>query len=365
MTSTADLIAFCSAQSLPAAESGAEAPDWIHILPSAGGTLSTSDGRGPYKVADPQSIIDLSFERAPAGEIAIDVDHAIGRAARDGGEAPARGWITQMEVRDNGVWGKVNWTPEGRELVASQAYRCLSPVITYLKNGLIRSIREVSLVNRPNLRGLHALNQEGVDMFHQKVAKALGLGEDASEDAIMAALTKALKGGGDKDEKAAMQSVIDPIAEAVGLEGGASAEDVLTAITAKVTAGDGATEEFTAMQAENASLKKRVDALEGDSKKKAATDFIDGAIREGRAGVRPKRDEFIAMHMENPTRIEGIVEALPKLSRSHATDTPPAASKAGKAGLTAEQAEVCAMLGQDPEEYAKSLAELGETEEAL
>lgn len=42
-----------------------------------------------------------------AGKLPVDECHATDKAAPDGRQAPARGWIVQMEVRADGLWGRV------------------------------------------------------------------------------------------------------------------------------------------------------------------------------------------------------------------------------------------------------------------
>lgn len=42
-------------------------------------------------------------------------------------ELPAVGWITELECRDTGLWGKVDWNDEGKELLLGKAYKFFSP----------------------------------------------------------------------------------------------------------------------------------------------------------------------------------------------------------------------------------------------
>lgn len=316
----------------------------------------TFDGRGPYFLRDPEAVIARSFKDAPAGEIPIDVDHAIGRSARTGQPAPARGWITAMQSREDGIWAKVRWTPEGRELVSNQSYRSVSPAIVHLLNGTITAIREVSLVNRPNLRGMTALNQESTEMLREELAKMLGLDDDATDEQVLSALKTKMA---DKGSETSLQSQLDPIAKAAGLDAGASAEAIALAVQTATAATAESTDELTALQA-------RIEELETTGKRRASEEFIDAAIREGRIGVKAQRDEFISLHMADAGAAEKIISGLPTIAGRTGTDsTPPKSSAAGKAGLTAEQAHVCSLMGMNPDDYAKSLAELGEREEAL
>lgn len=357
MTNAAPLVALMAANPLPELAEGADAPEWVHILPAANGSLQTNDGRGPYYVRNPQAIIEASMAE---GDIPVDQDHAIGKLGKHGGEAPARGWITAMETRDDGIWAKVRWTSEGRELVASQAYRKLSPVIRYRLNGEIIAVREVSLVNRANLRGLVALNNEGSDMLLEELIKLLGLEEGATEEQALEAL-KALKeagtNSGDDAENTALQTTMDEIAGIIGLEAGASAQSIKTAATALKTSAATGADQLIAMQTQ-------LDGLVGDNKRDKAVAFVDKAIGDGHMIPATDREEYISMHMEMPDRAEKIMTGLPKLGRTHTNDPPPKGA-AGKAGLSAQEAQVAAMMGQDPAEYAKLRDALGEKEEAL
>ncbi|MGK3945780.1 phage protease, partial [Streptomyces caeruleatus] len=88
-----------------------------------------------------------------------------------GGRSDAVGWVREMQAREDGIWGRVEWTPEGQRLVAEKAYRKISPVIIHDAKKKILRIANISLVNRPNLRGLAALNQENPMTLHAMLAE--------------------------------------------------------------------------------------------------------------------------------------------------------------------------------------------------
>ncbi|MFN3676796.1 MAG: phage protease [Sphingomonas pseudosanguinis] len=143
-------IAICSAQALPATS----IPEWVHLLPA--GQVRTVDGRGPYTVSDMTALCAASMA---GGKLALDENHATDLAAPKGLSAPARGWIVALQARRDGIWGKVEWTPEGRKLVPG--YRGISPVIRHDKqSGRIDAILRASLTNTPNLSGLVTLHSE-------------------------------------------------------------------------------------------------------------------------------------------------------------------------------------------------------------
>jgi phage I-like protein len=344
---TRDATALCQAIGLPAGKDGG-APDWIHLLP-AGGVIATADTRGPYTVPNVDAIIGVALQAA-GGRLPIDENHSTDLAAPNGWPAPARGWVVALEKRDDGVWGKVEWTDEGARLVSSRAYRSISPVITHDRTNRVTGLLRASLVNKPNLRGLTALHseQEETDMdFLAKLRSALGLKDDADEAAILSAI------GGRKDETAvqtALQAQLAPIAKAVGLKDDSAADAVLLAIGTLKKAD---TDVVTALQSELKTVTTQFTALQTEIATGKATTFVDGAIKAGRVGVKPLRDHYIAMHAQDAARVEKEINAMPILGPSGAQITPPA--KDGEIALNAEQMQASKVLGIAPAEYLKTL----------
>ncbi|NVK60486.1 MAG: hypothetical protein HWE37_10485, partial [Rhodobacteraceae bacterium] len=89
------------------------------------------DGRGPWHYDDAKAVIEESFSRRL--RIHIDENHSTDTAAKLGLSAPARGFITEMEERADGIWGRVDWNESGRALLSDRAYWGLSPVLSYDK----------------------------------------------------------------------------------------------------------------------------------------------------------------------------------------------------------------------------------------
>lgn len=317
---------------------GDEAPEWVHLLPA--GQVRTVDGRGPYTVADVTALCAASMA---GGKLALDENHSTDKAAPLGLSAPARGWIVDLQARQDGVWGKVDWTPEGRTLVAG--YRGISPVIRHDKrSGRIDAILRASLTNTPNLTGLTSLHStEMINMdFRALLIEALGLDSDADDAAIAAALkAKMAKTEG---SETALQSALAPIAKAAGLAAGSDAAAIALGVQKLVGDGD---DRVIALQSEMATLKEQVATDK-------ATAFVDAAIAAGRVGVKPERDEYISMHAANPARAERLINALP-IVKSGATVT--GDPERGKDGLSGADKAVISLMGIDAAEYAKTLAD--------
>jgi phage I-like protein len=346
----ADSIALCAA--LPMADAGAEGgapPEWVHLLPA--GKFSGSDGRA-YHVEDAAALVAASL--AAMGDFGvIDENHATDLAMPKGGAAPARGWIKALEARATGIFGKVEWTAAGKALLADRAYRFISPVIFHDKAGKVLSIVRASLVNKPNLRELAALNtqlnNQETDMdFLAKLRGSLKLDAAASEDAILAAITAS--------GALALQAALDPIAKMIGLNAGSDGAAVLAGVEQLKKAPDaGGDDVVKALQAELADVGGRLKAMSDGVSKDKALAFVDGAIKEGRVGVKACRDKYIAWHMENPAKTEEQINVLPALGAGNGEIFYPSQGKDGVISLNAEQKNVARLLGVSETDALKTL----------
>lgn len=164
-------------------------PDWIQLLPK--GWIKPN---GLDVLVDDQSIktILASF-KSRENDIVLDYEHQ----TLTGGEAPAAGWITDMEARQDGLWAKVDWTNRGRSYVEAREYRYISPVLLVNpKDCRGMRLQSAALTNNPAIDGMQpvAAKEEteetgGMNMdFLAKLAEILGLSPEASEDEVLAAI---------------------------------------------------------------------------------------------------------------------------------------------------------------------------------
>lgn len=179
------------------------APEWIELIP-AGFDVRGRDGRA-WINPDPQAVVEATA--ADTHPLPLDWEHATETRAPQGLDAPAAGWIEETAVREGGsIWGRVDWTLRGRQMVEGKEYRFVSPVFAYDKvTGVIRRLVNAALTNTPNLL-LTALNRQsddgGEDQLHReppeqtlsiatRLATVLGLASNATEDDIVTAVTEA------------------------------------------------------------------------------------------------------------------------------------------------------------------------------
>lgn len=130
------------------ADTGA-APEWIELLPA--GVFSGRDGRGPYRLSNPNDVIAATRKTELPTGIPIDYDHATDLAAPEGRPAPAAGWIRELAVRDGAIWGRVEWTQHGAAAVTTHEYRYISPVFEHAPDGNVARLLRAALTNNPNL----------------------------------------------------------------------------------------------------------------------------------------------------------------------------------------------------------------------
>lgn len=324
---------------------GGTAPEWVQLLPAQGKPFRPIDGRGPWSYDDAEALIAASFAATP--RIFIDINHSTLRAGPKGGDAPAVGQIVEMQAREDGIWGRVEWSRRGAELMADKAYHGISPVIVMDQENKSKVARiwHASLTNTPALGGaIASLSEEYAGMDMGKLAKALGLPEDAGEEAILSAIAKL------KDGQAAPVEEMTALAAALGAEAGASVQELtVLAHAARAQAGDAS----------------RVEALAAQVEEMQAKAWMDGKIAEGCGIPAEAREELMALHRDDPAAAEKLAKAFPRLARTHAAD--PAPKTGGKIEtLTADQKVAARNLGYSAAEMIEALqADAAAEEEAL
>ncbi|WP_429813569.1 phage protease [Ensifer sp. B1-9] len=319
---------------------------WIMLLPL--GPFSGRDGRGPYDAGDRahlEGVIKATLERAGSTEIVVDYDHQTVFSAVPGvgGRAPAAGWIKDFEIRDNGLWGRVEWTETAAQAIRVGEYRYISPVYLHTQSGKVTRLLSAALTNVPNLdlaavaaRADLTTQEEPMD----KIALALGLAQGAGEDAILTAINAVLTStsaiavalGLDKATKpeaiaaqaTSFRADVERVSKAAGLTTGAKVDDVVIAIQSARTGTVDPTkyvpiEQVSAMQADIKTLQEKLSGNE-------AEDAVNAAIRDGK--IAPALKEWgLSLHRTDAAAFKKFVDNAPSLTaaqRSTPNPTPKA-----------------------------------------
>lgn len=300
-----------------------DAPEWIELLPA--GVFYGRDGRGPYRLDDPESVIAATRALRMEAGIPVDYDHATDLAAPQGHPAPAAGWIKELKVRDGALWGRVEWTERATQAIRAHEYRYISPVFQYLRADakVIRLLR-AGLTNNPNLY-LTAISAAGdeedqqmdqFDQFVTQLRQILGMDADASFDEIL---------------------------EAVGNQIAAAAAARQAAQSA--SAGD------PARYVDVADFKKAVtelNALRAERAREKAEHAVNEAIRAGKL-VPAQREWAIAYCAADPQAFGAFAARQPAMLAGEMLPPAPGAIHArmpeSGAMLTTVESAICSQLG--------------------
>lgn len=182
-----------------------DCPNEIKILPVG----KVHSEKGDF-VVDKESFQLMKAEMKRRGiDIVIDYEHQ----TLSNVQAPASGWIKELEYTPEAIVAKVEWTPKAKEYLKNREYRYLSPVIQVRKSDSKAAIlHSLALTNTPAINGMFTIinsvdfdnkndDAGGKEMNLQKIRELLGLPTDASEEQIMAALEKALAKKGKEPEE--------------------------------------------------------------------------------------------------------------------------------------------------------------------
>lgn len=317
---------------------------WIQLIPA--GSFAGRDGRGPYDAGDlaaMQAVVDNSLQRAGSTELVVDYDHqsVFGAIPGVGGRAPAAGWIKELQVRPDGIYGRVEWTTTAASAIRAGEYRYVSPVYTHTKAGKVLLLVSAALTNTPNLDLNAVAASAQIAALHpgenmEPIAQALGLAADADEAACLTAIV-------------ALTAAHAAVIAAAGLAAGASTQDVVTAVqSARATAvPDPAKyvpiEVFTAVQSQLTQLQQQ----SGDDK---ASQAVEKVIKEGRLAPA-QRDWAMSYAKSNLAGFETFAAALPKLVAAGGREETKGAPKSGDDALSDTDLAVMSALGMSREAF--------------
>jgi phage I-like protein len=269
--------------------------EWLHLVPA--GTFRAADGRGPWTLTDAAAVIAASMAN---GALTLDVNHATDHAMKTGGDAPAHGWIVELQSRADGIWGRVDWNASGKQLLANRSYRGVSPVINVDKAGRVTQILRAALTNTPALTSLTTLlskQDQTVDVTQLRAA--LKLPDTADEATILATLSD-LQQNGHAEQRGTVETLVQRAATAAGVT--AATPDALVLALAAQKATTVPNETVVQLQAQ-------IDTMRTQRLTEMATSFIDTAIKAGKPIVA-SREALIAMHAKDPAGIEKLVNAM-------------------------------------------------------
>lgn len=344
MKGKARLIPWMASVELPEGQ----VPTEIQLLPF--GEIRPVDGRGPWWVTERSYAEILARNAARKNPLVIDYEHQ----SLWGGEAPAAGWVKQMEARGaDGLWAVgVEWTPRARQYLQNREYRFLSPVF-YLDPDT-REIIEVigaGLTNSPAIDGMvplvarRELDEEGDRMFEQ-LRQLLGLPEGTPEDKLLESALARLG-----DERAAVACA------ALGLQSTATAAEIQEAVRRlKEQAPDPA--QFVP-RTEYERVSARVDALEKAERTRVREALVEEALRSGK--LAPASRQWAEQYAErDPDGFRQFLTTAPAVVPVGVEVAGGSPMPAKRTRIDEMQARINRMLGISDEVFAKYAGQGGD-----
>lgn len=305
-------------------------PEWVHLIPA--GTFSGRDGRGPYTLdaSAAQAVLD-AFARHGA-DLPIDYEHQSLTATDKAGPVPAAGWIKALDLRADGLWAQVAWTPQAAALLAAREYRYLSPVFLHRKDGAVVELVGAGLTHTPNLHlraaAARQLETHTVDELLERLIYMLNLPVTATGDEVVAEL----------------QKLIDRLTSAEAAAQAAQSRQPDPAEWVPVAQHRAVAEQLAALQAAQA--------------RAAAETAVTAAMRAGKLAPAMK-DWALGYASKDPDGFAAWSEKAPVILPPDQTAAHSVAPNAGTdAALTEEDRIACALLGMSETEFATHKQEL-------
>lgn len=249
-------------------------------------------------------------------KVVIDYEHQ----TLMGGEAPAAGWINELQWRgpgeNGGLWAMVEWTKKAAKYIEDGEYRYHSPVFfSRPSDQVVTLLYNLALTNQPKMMDVAALaakhihlNQGDEDMkFSEQVATVLKLGADATENDVLTALTALAASAEAKDTElkelkdslgdAGVDAVVMPVVlKGLGLDTTATGDDVDKAIKALKASNTAATELGKTV----ADLQTQIAQMKGD-------DMVQKALKNGQLSPDEADKWGNDLAADNPGQFETIV----------------------------------------------------------
>lgn len=251
-------------------------------LPSDGFYHLAPLGEFPHAKAGVVQVVDAAAVEAMANrfrEVAksdnfagllVDFDHF---SLDNDKSSEAAGWITEVQNRADGLWGKIRWSDVGEAAVKGGRYRFISPVwaredCEEIGNGRVRPARlmNAAVTNDPNLKGITPLSNRLTNADKEKAntmdyRKALmnvlnSAGMAIPEDADDAAIENACGQYGEKMKNAAAE--MDKSKEDVkAMQNRATAAEAKVAEYVKADAVRQADADIAALESEGRTIENR------------------------------------------------------------------------------------------------------------
>ncbi|MFZ2279300.1 MAG: phage protease [Prosthecobacter sp.] len=178
---------------------------WAHVCPFGEHPWVSEDGKETIVQVIDREAVEAMARTYPVGTPSsrVDVDH---KSMSIENTTEASGWGKEVQIRDDGLWVRIELTAFGQPLVNGKVYQFTSPCfpregLVDLGNGRMRvtKLGVIALTNDPNLRGQKPLTNRRSESanpntkpantmdYKAMLLKLLGLPPEATDEQISAA----------------------------------------------------------------------------------------------------------------------------------------------------------------------------------
>lgn len=313
--------------------------------------------------AHAQQVIAATKAFQKGADFLVNYDHQTEYAAVQGvgGKAPAAGWVKldSLAVGEDGIYGEVDWTPAAEAALQAREYRYHSPHFrVHPQTRRLTRLVNAGLTNSPNL-DLPALASQEPGVIPADAATQ-PKGNDMSKPVLAAALSSTALAALQLTAQATDETVVAAIDTLVADK--AKTEQVLASVRTKLKLGDDAGEEAVlaaVAAAGNPDPAKFVpiDGLQAVQAKLAAIEeekvlhAVDQAVEQGKLEPALKSWAIDLGKKDLPALQTYLGTASTFKADATLKGDPPATEK-GK--LNAEEAAICAQLGISEADFLKS-----------
>lgn len=287
----------------------------------------------------------------------VDYEHQTLLAEANGQAAPAAGWITDLYWREGeGLFARVEFTARAAAMIDAREYLYVSPVFAYDPvSGEVLDILMAAITNNPAIDGMQPLALRAAAKFR------LAATEGARMDKLVAAVLTALSLDATATEDQAIAALnarlaADPtprLRAALGLSQDASADALVAACTSLQAAADPARVVPLAVLDQ---VKGELAALTA----KVRGDEVDKLVQAGLADGRllPAQEAWArALGGKDVAALTQYLETTTPIAALAGTQTGgKAPDKTNEQGLTDAEMAVCRATGIDPKTFAATKA---------
>ena len=359
-------IAACTYQ-IPAA--GEDGLTLIQFTPA--GEFKPGDGRAldvpAWRIDAAQAQAVIARHAARKQPVVIDYEHQTIHKEKNGQPAPAAGWLKELRwVDGQGLFGAVALTAKARAAIDAEEYLYFSPVFEYSRvDGSVEDIHMGALTNNPGIHGMRPLSllaaataafipahqpqEQSVNLLLKALLTALGLAENTSEEAAIAALTALGPIKPLQDRAVAVCSALNLPADAT--------PEALTAACTSLRTATPDPGKFVPIDVVN-KMQEQLAVLTAQQQSDQVEKLIQPALEDGR--LMPFQEAWARdLGKTSIAQLTAFLDTAKPIAALTSTQTgglPPSGTAKGDGQLSAAELAVCTALGMSPEEYKAGAA---------